>query len=276
LKKLIDSTSKSNTVPVNKDTYDKHLDHFILNSFIHKLETVGLFYNSLGVYNHEKDEAFKRNAAISSGGIIYRTDKAKLDYLNQYRKRRGEGYKDYDGTLKTAVLAESKVKSTYIDSYAKYIAKDLQSNNPELNEESALAKAYEMLRPYSEMTEADAQGWINIDSYRMLGSSSNNWSDQQESLYQSIIKGEKIDFNKIKEVFPPLKNQYWGTLKNHKTADDLNLPVGEAFHKYQLTPIIPELLSEDQVMKDMYDMMTKQGFDYFTFGSGLTGSLVLV
>src|SRR5690606_28429339 len=70
-----------------------------------------------------------------------------------------------------ANYADMQVRSAYLTEYSKYI------NNTEL-------------KSYEDMTEADGQGILSLDSYRTLKFLSGSWSKRHEMLYQwEVQKG---------------------------------------------------------------------------------------
>jgi hypothetical protein len=61
---------------------------FVYNNFINNIETIGMFYGDLALYNHYKEEFHKRNAGIISTGTLFRHDDAMRDLINGL----GRGY----------------------------------------------------------------------------------------------------------------------------------------------------------------------------------------
>jgi hypothetical protein len=212
-----------------------------------------------------------------------------LSYLNdvvgrKYTEQEGYETRRYDGTLHTAVVEDPNVRSSFYDQIArnqeKAIRKELARNKPELKGDALDAKVNEMLygangtkenpgkdgrmHAYSTMDEADAQGLLSFDAYRLMSISQGEWNWRtQEKLYQALIKGENVDQTKLVDTFPPLKWQYWGYLSTEQ-----NLPPVIGFHKYSLAPLIPGSYEKGGKIDQLHRKMMAEQIDYLTFGSG--------
>jgi len=257
---------------------------YVVNTWIHNMESINLIYGDTALYNMAKEEFHKRNAGVSSTGTIYRTDKAALDYVNTVLKRgylSEEGIEDkygpFNGTMNTAVVKDNEIPSKYIEIYAKALIEDLKDRNKisdlearkqilgydeKTNEVGTYDKLYKngKLHAYYKMNEGDAQGWITLDSYRILLNLEGQWSKSQENLYQKIIKKEPVLEKDVIETFPPQKLQYWGPLNTE------GLPVN-AFHKFSLLPLVPNVIKGTS-LEDLHNKMVKEGVDYALFQSG--------
>jgi len=263
------------------------IESMVANTWIHNVETVNMFYGDLAMYNHMKQEFHKRNAGIGSTGTVFRTDKSMLDYING-RVKRGYGdklgiaYDNYNGQLNTAIIQDIDSRSALYDEYAdaqrEAFVKQFKNADPNLTDKVAIERANIKLfgekgtQPdpakdgimygYMHMNEADAQGYITFDMYRIMAISQGEWDFKtQEKIYQAIINGENIDQTQMSDLFPPAKYQYWGPLA---TSD---IPV-MAFHKYSLAPIIPGTYKEGGNMDKLHKTMMTQKVDYLTFQSG--------
>ena len=240
---------------------------FQRNKFLHNLDFTTFHLGDPALYNVEGEDFHKRNAGYISTGDIFRTDTAFFDYINSRNdsgqiKARGWSNKvtagksehgDYDGRVNTGVIADHVVASEYLD---------------ELRE--ALGDSFD-LSSYEEMEEADGQGVIGFDSYRMMNISQGIWTAQQEAQYNLIIdraidKDGKIipgnyDQTKFDEFFPSMKLQYFGPL-------DTNAPLRQqSFHKFNLVPLIPGMIQGTK-LESLSQKMMEQGVDYVTFKSG--------
>jgi hypothetical protein len=261
----------------------------VYNNWIHNIETVNMFYGDLAMYNHQKQEFHKRNAGIGSTGTVFRTDDSMLRYLNT-RVKRGYGdklgipYDAYDGRLKTAVIEDVNSRSLFYDEIAKgqkeaYVAQ-FKNADPELSQADAELRADEKLygkggthaepkkdgimNAYANMNEADAQGYLSFDAYRMLSISQGEWDFKtQELMYQDIINGKDFDQTLVNELFPPAKYQYWGPLETSQSQ----LPL-MAFHKYSLAPLIPGNYKEGSNVDKLHKKMMTEKIDYVVFESG--------
>ena len=249
----------------------------VYNSFIHNVETVLLYHGDPALYNMAKEEFQKRNAGINSGGIIPRTDAAMTRYLNQhvfgpdkmsYQKSSwytGQSVdKVYTDQFRSAVLEDVETKSLYYKAIEEDIRTSIKSSpgykNGNLTNADVEKIVSERSKPYREMKEGDAQGWITFDGYKALSIMMGSWSDAQELLYRDVLSKKVIDQARIKEFFPVLKMQYWGPLATN------GLPL-TAFHKFSLVPLIPSTI-ENSDLEKLHNKMVEQKVDYALFGSG--------
>lgn len=288
-------TSKVNVDNLEDSDYKASLREaliksYTVNSWINNVESTFVIYGDLVQFNHDKDEFNKRNAMAASTGDMFRTDKAAQNFINNIWGRPylsnliKEGKvkpevasRDYDGTFNTAVVKEVKIRSAYYDTYAKL---NIDYYNSLLKKQGIKGKALTeqvntivygkdgthkkptggVMEAYAEMKEADGQGFISFDAYRILKKLEAKWTDSQEKLFQEIIAGKNPSPEEIVHFFPPYKSQYFGPLKTE------HLPVTAA-HKFSLMPLIPTAI-KDSNLQEVHDMMVSQNIDYMTFESG--------
>jgi len=235
---------------------DIALRSFTANAFIHNTEAVSVLYGDLALYNHNKEEFHKRNAAIGSTGRGFSWDQSDAQMINQmlgansYAKSQGIEFSPFTGELNTAVFKDSVVPSVYYNQYLDALTKKLGNGK---NAES-------ILKPYTEMKEGDAQGWITFDAYKVLARLEGSWSPKQNEIYNKIINNEKVDPAEVIEFFPPRKYQYAGPLK----TDQLHI---QAFHKFSLVPMIPTVIKGTN-LDVLHKNMLKQNMHYALFQSG--------
>ena len=230
------------------------LKSFTVNALIHNMEGMAMVYGDLAMYNHNKEEFHKRNAAVGSTGRIFASGQATTNFVNNlgraYAKKIGATERTFDGTINSVIFKDNNVESVYYNEYL----------------DALVAKGYtkeqaaSILKPYSEMNEGDAQGWVTFDSYRMFSILEGAWSPKQNDLYNKIINEEEVDPKEISEFFPTKKFQYAGPVK----SDKLHL---QAFHKFSLVPLIPSLIKGTN-MQTVHDNLVKQQVDYALFESG--------
>jgi len=215
------------------------------------------------------------------------------EFENQVRSAQGLAARQYDGTLNTGVMRDKITRSEYLEEIGFNLYNQLKEkamkNKPSDKTEAEVEKELKtklfgkkysdidiktveslkdvvpqdrsIMSNYYSMNEADAQGWISFDAYRILSMSQNVWSPAQENMYKAMLKGEEIPGDKIGTFFPPIKAQYWGNLKTN------DLPI-VAFHKFQLTPITPSLTKTSPKMAQLHEKMMLEGIDYALFESG--------
>lgn len=243
---------------------------YTYNSWIHKYESTIIAYGDVAQYNHSKEEFHKRNAGLASGGRGFRGDKRAQIFVNNklrkyYAEKEGYKVRNYDGTFQTAILKEKVIRSTYYDEYYKLLVdtytKRLRENNVPDAETEAVKMAKRALEEYEKMKEADGQGYITFESYRMFKYLEGNWTDDQEDLYRKVVNGDNIAVEDIVNYFPPYKVQYFGNIQV------AGLPL-VSFHKFSLAPLIPTVHTTDSNLGKLHDMMMGQQIDYVTFESG--------
>ena len=290
-KKLNESQARSmkQTDPKIKEALIKS---FVVNSWVHNIESVSILYGDVAQYNMAKEEFHKRNAGMGSTGNLYRTDQASIDYVNEVLKRPYQSKylpdvpaRAFDGTFNTAILKDVEVRSAYIKDYAEALEEEekdrfisISKMSEEKASEEAKKKVYgydkktgkigtlekpikgSLIDAYDQMKEGDGQGWISFDSYRIMLNSEGKWSDPQEKLFQKIIIGEYVKPSDIAQFFPTQKVQYFGPLKTD------GLPI-TAFHKFSLVPLIPTVI-KDKRTRELHDKMVREGIDYALFESG--------
>jgi hypothetical protein len=230
------------------------LRSFTFNSLFHNMEITALFDGDYAVFNHDKEEYSKRSSYVTSTGRIFSTDASDYAFITNlggaYAKKIGAAPREFNGVLNTAVFRDVKLKSKYFDVYVDALVKSGMSKD----------EAKKTLKPYSDMTEGDAQGWLTFDTYRSLSLLQNEWSPKQNDLYNKIIQGQKVDPQEIAQYFPPRKFQYSGPLQTSK----LHIP---AFHKFSLAPLIPSVIQGTE-LETLHDNLVRQGVDYALFESG--------
>ena len=251
---------KDENKKVNRnETMERLFRSHITNNFLQNMNYSSLFLGDPVLFNIGKEDYHKRNAGMISTGKIFVSDDAFLKFVNNeglfnnrafakaHNKAKGIDLDyAYNGMLNTGVISESIHSAKYIEEMEELMGTEVAST-------------------YKNMEEADGQGWISFDSYRLLNISCDEWSEGQEDLYQKMLKGEKISSNKYKTTFPIKKFQYFGPV-----TTDKNLQPGSAFtafHKYSLMPLIPALI-KNKKLESLHNSMMEQGLDYVTMQSG--------
>lgn len=246
------------------ETIERMFDLVAVNSYINYLGFQAVFLGDPASYDIAGENFHKRIAGATSTGVIAISDnswynfiehsnvkpygfaekyfaelsderKTELTDLNRpttYQKR------EYQGYLNTGVMKEAVSVSAYLPQY-----KMLGINNEQ---------------EYSKMQEADGSAYISFDAYRLLSMSMNEWSPQQEDLYQAMLRGDDVDLFEIRGSFPIKKYQYKGALFNEDQSIGLT---AMAFHKYSVVPLIPVVI-ESTPLEDLHNRMMEQGSDY--------------
>jgi len=248
-----------------EDTVKRMTQAFIVNNFIQNANFAAVFLGDMALYNITGEAYHKRIAGLISSGTMFRFDQTWYNYVNRPEyKLRGfankhaqenniklESY-SYNGYLDTGVMKEAVFTSLYKEHY------DTFFNSEKPSETSK----------YVDMEEADAQAWITMDAYRLLADSNNDWSKDQEDIYQKLLAGEKVNPLKVKDTFPVKKYQYYGNVTNANASKNVKLQM-TAFHKYSLMPLIPGIgLIEGTPLEDLNKKMMESGVDYITMQTG--------
>ncbi|NDG30098.1 ATP-binding protein, partial [bacterium] len=252
------------------------IDGYTANDWIHKYEFSVMFYGDPALYKNV-DDFFKRNAGIAATGDFARTGPAMTAYIDSkfaqvsYASTRGKTRASFGNTMNSAVMQDVVSKSIYYDTYLKAALKIEKDRLKKVNASpETVAKAEASIRKvfskYTEMTEADGQGWISFDAYRALLLSLNKWTPNQEFLYNKIVKGEKVAMDDVLNFFPVKKMQYWGPLMG------TGLPA-TAFHKFSLMPLIPSVI-KNTPLENLHNKMVDQDIDYALMQSGSKISII--
>lgn len=234
---------------------------FVLETFFRNASYFDVVNLGLASYRNA-DDTIKRNTTTSTGNL-FRTDEAAQTYITnkgrlleaKYSRETGKAVKNrpYNGQLKTAILQELSID-----------AKEVKSEWYEMVENIFKAEGISqeeidsILDAYRNMDEADAQAYINMDTYRQLSIASDEWTDEQEYMYNKLVAGENI--NNPNQYFPVRKFQYTGPLLNAGASV-------QALHKYSLFPLIPSVIKDTNLEK-LNEAMMEAGIDYVVHESG--------
>jgi len=249
---------------------DKLVETYTYNSWVQNFEMAVLFYGDMSQYNHDKEELHKRNTGSTSGGRGFRTDIAARAFVNSflastsYAKKASMPTIAYKGTYNTAIIQDVKRTSVYLGQIEAGLRKDYERRYKDAGVKNAKAEIDRRVKievdKYKDIEEADGQGFITFDAYRTLRYLENAWSNEQEILFQRILRGEEVNASDITEMFPVYKVQNFGALANTK------LPV-TAMHKFALAPLIPSVI-EGSDLQSLHEQMMKDNIQYVSFQTG--------
>lgn len=261
-KELRSKISQRAALPQDRKTLETAiLTAFITETFIRNEAFFSIANGSLASYR-SADDTIKRNTTTSTGNL-FRSDQAAQAYITAqgrlleaaYSRRTGKSVisRDYTGVLRTAILKEMTIDG-----------KELNSEWYALAEEAFKADGFSqqevdsILEAYRSMDEADAQAYITMDTYRQLSIASDEWTQEQEYMYNKLVAGENI--NNPQQYFPVRKYQYTGPLLN------AGAPV-QGLHKYSLFPLVPSVI-EGTNLEKLNEAMMEAGIDYVTYETG--------
>jgi len=280
--KYIDKTVMDRLNVPNLTTADKErilAKAYMYNAWIHNFEVSQVIFGDIAQNNHGKEELHKRTSGAISSGPKIRTDKAFRDFINDVNSKetgftwdrnayaKTLGSSDYvkftyNGTVNTAIMQDADRDSIYKPMIEKAIREDYEkryAGKPNAAEEVEKRVKIEADK-YLKMTEADGQGYITIDAYRILKKGMNKWSDQQEALYKKVVAGQEITAADVINFFPVFKLQNYGNLAGTV------LPV-TAMHKFALMPLIPSVIKGSD-LETLHHEMLRNNIQYATFASG--------
>ena len=264
-------TAKMKNLNVKDENINKKLiETYTYNSWIQNFEMAVLFYGDLSQYDHAKEELHKRNPGSTSNGRSMRTDLAARLFVNStlsdtsYAKQNLKKTIVYDGTFNTAIVQDVLRDSVYINQIEKGLRKDYEERYKDkniANKKSEIDRRVKIeVDKYKNMVEGDGGGYITFDAYRTLKYLENDWSDEQEKLFQKISSGAEINLHDVINFFPAYKLQNYGALAN------TGLPV-TAMHKFALFPLIPSAI-ENSDLQLLHEKMMEKNIQYLTFQSG--------
>lgn len=245
---------------------------YTINSFVAKMESYRVFYGDPAFYNLEKEEANKRIAGFGSTKSTLSLSAGSIDYVNKflgrpYSKKLGITEKHFDCTFDTRIYQDVEAVSALMGTieapgelrtaFTEYFTKRFGDSK---NIEDIKTLVEQTLKPYTDMKEGDAQGWITLDAWRIAKDLQGQWNDEIEKLYQKEINGEELTGKELDNFFAIIKAQYTGPLQ----TEYLFVP---GFHKYSLMPLLPSMIKGTSLEAINRDML-EQGHDYATFVSG--------
>ena len=233
---------------------------YLLNNFAYRFETQ-IFYGDISQFNELSEEFHKRNASIASTGVFPTLDKYTKDFINSslertYSAKFGKA-KPFTNKFTVSVFEDTTLKSAYYEYYKQIFEKYLKDQN---YKGDVSKEVEDILKPYAEIKEGDGQGWINFDSYRKFMISIDNWSIEQQDLYDKIVNNEPIDYSTLNTSFPVIKASYYGPLATEKLY-------AAGLHKFSLAPLIPSVIKGTN-MEEVLQRMIDEGIDYQLYKSG--------
>ncbi|HPP18466.1 MAG TPA: hypothetical protein PLT51_00600, partial [Candidatus Dojkabacteria bacterium] len=277
---------------------------YLVNNFIHKIETTVLLHGDGFQFNHSKDDSPKRASGAQSSGRVFPVDAITNLWINNVVGRRLEEKLIADGLItkkegknevrkhtpimNSAIMQEPEMGSAFFEMYAKLFKKDFENKGLEgdalkialYGEKDGKIGTGKLkkdgtfdtypggkMHPYSKIESADGQGWISFDSYRILKKLEGMWSDDQEAAYSRIVNGETLSPGELIELFPVYKLQYNGPLHTPGQYP------AQAFHKFSLFPLIPGAIAGKPIEKISMAMM-EQNIDYVLSPTGSKRSYI--
>ena len=303
---------------IGSGNFNDSVKYFLATAFLMDLENLKVFF---GGSIHFKD-FHKRASKDSATGIFTFMEPGLVDALNDRenaqgygintnlaarllidrlfeqgkitKEQRDEAYlkQEVGKEFRSALLAEVKFESGQ--------PAVIKNNIEELYAQGYMSEeSYELFKKNISQVisdkyngdEADGQGKCTFDFYRIMSILTNNWTQEQETLYKKIVehahyddlaettqdetkraeyiaKRDAVGYNPLEEVyFPPKKFQYAGPMQHEKMIDgEVYNSLVPAFDKFSLQPLIPTIIkgTEDE---DLAKRMSFNGISYVKFKS---------
>jgi len=296
------------------------IDYYLANTFLSDIENLKVFFGESIFFK----QFHKRSSKDAATGIFTTAEDAVIEKLNDYSDAQGYGANTnlagrmlIERLFQTGVINKEQrdqalMKQTVSKSFKSAVIKDvmfdsryisvMKSNIEKLYNAGSISKEqYNLYKEnlekvitekYKDGTEADGQGKVTFDFYRIISILTSNWGPKQEEVYkkivmyshyQDLIEAEQdeakraeyvilrdaIGYDPTEQVyFPPKKFQYTGPMEYLKSV--LGNEYGQmipVFDKFSLQPLIPTLIkntADEQLAK----RMEYNGIGYVKFESG--------
>ena len=262
----IENTFDKNSQKAEYDEREKKIDsyirsqleNFLWNDYFATKNILMLTVGDVAFYNDEEDLQ-KRLAQLHAPGVRGRV--SAVDY---------KGNLVSDGKYRTVILKDfDKVKSNIIANISEVFDRKIAAAPDNMKAQWKALKE-NVLRAYSEINVADAEGYTCPTAYRKKAIMFGKWSKEAEAIYQKITKGENVDFTEIKQAFQPLKPFVYSHLQKPMGID--NAPITNMYCPFQaknseyLLVMADVLLrnentSRPNLLKVIFNIMEDSAFD---------------
>ena len=241
------------------DSYIRsQLENFLWNDYFATKNILMLTVGDTAFYKDEEDLQ-KRLAQLHAPGLRGRV--SAVDY---------EGKSVSDGKYRTAILKDfDKVKSNIIDNITEVFDRKIAVAPGNMKAQWKALKE-SVLKAYSEINVADAEGFTSPTAYRKKAIMFGKWSRDAERIYQKISKGESVDYTEIKQAFQPLKPFVYSHLQKNMGVE--GAPITKMYCPFQaknseyLLVMADVLLrnektSRPNLLKAIFEVMEDSAFD---------------
>lgn len=299
------------------------VNYYLASTFLMDLATMKVFF---GTSIHFKD-FHKRASKDSATGIFTFLEPSLITALNDYENAQGYGAntnlsgrrlaerlflqgkitkeqrdqvianqlvsKEFKSGVIQDVKFNSKQSEKVIQNVEKlYSERFISEENYELFKKSIKEVVEKKYSSADDNKEADGQGYVTFDFYRIISILTTNWGDKQEEVYKKIVeyshyddlaeaetdetkkaeyitKRDAVGYDPAEQVyFPPKKFQYSGPMQHEKIIDgNLYNALVPMFDKFSLYPLIPTLIKGTE-NEDLAKRMEFEGVGYVKFKSG--------
>lgn len=170
----------------------KYLENFIWNDYNMAKNILMVTVGDIAFYKDTEDLQ-KRLAQLHAPGVRARV--SATDY---------QGNKVSDGYYRTLVLKDWDSYVSNIKANLNEVFNELIEKAPDNMKSQYRALKENVLRAYSGINVADAEGYTGPTAYRKKALMFGRWSKEFENVYQKLMKGEH-DLTTLKAAFQPLK-----------------------------------------------------------------------
>lgn len=219
---------------------------YVLNATAGNIEQTKLFLGDPAQYKSIAD-LFKRAAVYNGTKKISRTGKSYNDAANQI-------------IPKTAMVNGEEVTFDYTDDFNAIVVEDIESSveNKDmlismLEPKFGAKKAKKIAKGFEGYEEADAQGYVSLNGYREIMDRAGDWTNEHQNVFDKLKDNPDAKISaKEMTYFHPLKTQYAGPVKNMD-----GLAAITTVHKHSLLPLIPGVIKNNPLLKDLEKYMTE-------------------
>ena len=256
---------------VNNNFNDSQIEDFIFNQALTYMSFDDIFEGNAKYYKDPQD-LFKRNKEIQVGGEIYggnNFDKPIGDAVVKVNKlefpRKGDtatvDILDIRNGFKAITIKNTIRPSKRIKDMRNYLERIFNVNEGTDAEKAiAMQRVQDVVDGFAATTTAnDAQSFITLDEFirrRVLDGTYDKYEKLIKQLVDPTVSADDIDYNDIAGFVQVQKNFYY---------DQIFDPVDGLIKPRQIKNaefvLIPKFLPENSSLRELYDLMVKNGVD---------------
>ena len=251
---------------IKDSNLDEHLENYYWNTKLALINQMQFFVLDTGAYVNTKDLQ-KRYKEIHASGIAL-----DLDTIIRESPNREGADKMFEKSLYFEDIEIPGSKFTKFDYAIAYNfgLEELGESAETMSTEEIVEAGRTTLKyaQYKKNSLTDGQGYRSLTSYRKLSKAFGKWTDQHEYAYNKIMKiREKgtltnediVEISRLSAIFQPIKP----FLYTHEqyNLDGNNIQLIGVQHKYAEVVLIPELLPEGSMLRDMAEYMENEDID---------------
>nr|DAW35365.1 MAG TPA: ATP dependent DNA helicase [Caudoviricetes sp.] len=242
----------------------EQLENFIWNDYCMSKNILMITLGDIAFYKDTEDMQ-KRLAQLHAPGI-----RARITATDFGDGTDGSAKRVSDGTYRTVILKDWDKYSSDIKDNLKEVLQRKVDNASENMKPQYKAIMENILHAYSEINVADAEGYTCPTAYRKKALMFGRWSEEDEEVYQALLKG-KANMEQIRQAFQPLKPfMYSNQLRKNMGVDTAPIqtmacPFQAKNSEYLLVMadalLRNEKTSRPNLLKALTDIMEDSAFD---------------